>query len=95
MKGRVSGEIRQREPGELETGTEDPAEHGPGAVGTTGIQPQPPTRAHVTAQEYKEKYPRTPKGPGREVWVKQGGTTKKFVLGILSGALFFTMLYTA
>ncbi len=87
MKGRVSGEIRQREPGKLETGTEGPAEHGPGAVGTTGVQPQPPTRAHVTAQEYKEI--RTPGGPGREAWVKQGGTAKKFVLDILSGALFF------
>ena len=32
MMGRVSAEIRHREPGQLETGTEGRAEHGPGAA---------------------------------------------------------------
>lgn len=39
MMGRVSAEIRHREPGELETGTEGRAEHGPGAVWLTGRGP--------------------------------------------------------
>lgn len=32
MMRRVRGEIRHREPGQLETGTEGPAEHGLGAA---------------------------------------------------------------
>ena len=74
MMGRVSGEIRHREPGQLETGTEGPAEHGLGAARLRDIRVLRPRRARPSQRQGMSV---PGKARPREGRVKQGGTTKR------------------
>ena len=73
MMRRVRAEIRHREPGELETGTERRAEHGLGAARSRGSPFRPrrerPSQRRGMSVPYKAR--------PREGRVKQGGTTKR------------------
>lgn len=72
MMRRVRGEIRHREPGQLETGTEGPAEHGLGAARLRDKRVLRPRRARPSQRQGMSVPGKVRPREGR---VKQGGTT--------------------
>lgn len=75
MMGRVSAEMRHREPGQLETGTEGRAEHGPGAARLRDEEVLRPRRERPSQRQGMSV---PGKARSREGRVKQGGTTKRY-----------------
>ena len=88
MMGRVSAEIRHREPGQLETGTEGRAEHGPGAARLRDAGFSRPRRVRPSQ---RQGMPVPGKARSREGRVKQGGITERnaFVLDKICQGRFF------